>query len=316
MKVILARPRGFCAGVERAVEIVELALEYFGAPVYVRHEIVHNKQVVEGLARKGAIFVEDIAEIPEGAAVVFSAHGVSPLVWEEAREKHLEIIDATCPLVTKVHLEVKKYAREGRTVFLIGHKDHVEVIGTSGEAPENVVVISMPQEAQVVEVPDASKVAYVTQTTLSVDDTKEIIAILKHRFPMLQAPKKSDICYATQNRQDAVKKLAASADIIFIVGSKASSNSNRLVETARSCGVSAYLVENAQQLSEILAQHPLGAGAVVGISSGASTPETLVYSVIEKLKEYGVEKVEELDGIEEHIHFPLPLFWREVKRIA
>lgn len=304
MRVIVAKPRGFCAGVDRAIEIVERALEMDGPPIYVRHAIVHNKRVVESLKEKGVKFVEEVDEIQEeNARVIFSAHGVSPAVWKEARQKRLEVVDAVCPLVTKVHNEVRHYADQGFTIILIGHRDHVEVIGTSGEAPDQVVVVESPEEVERVSVPDPDKVAYVTQTTLSMDDTREIVEALKRRFPNVINPSKSDICYATQNRQDAVKELAKLADVIFIIGSPESSNSNRLVEVAKSSGVhKAYLIEGADSLH----QDMLKESKVVGISAGASTPEAVVQEVISRLRGFGADKVEELDGKEEHTRFPFP----------
>jgi 4-hydroxy-3-methylbut-2-enyl diphosphate reductase len=304
MRVIVAKPRGFCAGVDRAIEIVERALEIEGPQIYVRHAIVHNNRVVESLKEKGVRFVEEVGEIKEeNARVIFSAHGVSPAVWDEARRRNLDVVDAVCPLVTKVHNEVRHYADMGYTIILIGHRDHVEVIGTSGEAPEQVIVVESPEEAERVFVPDPEKVAYVTQTTLSVDDTREIVETLKRRFPEVVNPSKSDICYATQNRQDAVKELAKLADVIFIIGSPESSNSNRLVEVAKSCGVRrAYLIEGAGNLH----QDMLASAAVVGISAGASTPEAVVSEVITRLRDLGADEVEELDGKEEHTRFPFP----------
>ena len=304
MRVIVAKPRGFCAGVDRAIEIVERALEMYGPPIYVRHAIVHNKRVVESLKNKGVRFVEQLAEIdPKGAKVIFSAHGISPAVREEAESRKLDVVDAVCPLVTKVHNEVKHYADMGYTIILIGHRNHVEVIGTSGEAPERVVVVESVAEAEEVVLEDPDRVAYVTQTTLSVDDTKEILEILKRRFPKIMNPSKLDICYATQNRQDAVKALAGQADIIFIMGSPESSNSNRLVEVAKSNGVkNAYLIEGADNLRREMFREDM----VVGLSSGASTPETVVLEVISRLREFGADKVEELDGKEEHTRFPFP----------
>jgi 4-hydroxy-3-methylbut-2-enyl diphosphate reductase len=304
MRVIVAKPRGFCAGVDRAIEIVERALETYGPPIYVRHAIVHNKRVVESLIEKGVKFVEDLNEIEdEGAKVIFSAHGVSPAVWNEAGQNNLEVVDAVCPLVTKVHNEVKHYADLGYTIILIGHRNHVEVIGTSGHAPEKVIVVESVQEAQNLEVPNPDKIAYVTQTTLSVDDTREILAALKERFPRIVSPSKLDICYATQNRQDAVKALTKEADIIFIMGSPESSNSNRLVEVAKANGIEkAFLIEGAQDLDS----HQFSSDMVIGLSSGASTPETVVLEVIARLKEFGADGVEELDGKEEHTRFPFP----------
>lgn len=304
MRVIVAKPRGFCAGVDRAIEIVERALDMYGPPIYVRHAIVHNKRVVETLKRKGVKFVEELSEIDEkGAKVIFSAHGISPAVRDEAERMGLEVVDAVCPLVTKVHNEVRHYADIGYTIILIGHRNHVEVIGTSGEAPERVVVVESVAEAEEVTLEDPDRVAYVTQTTLSVDDTKEILEVLKRRFPKIMSPSKLDICYATQNRQDAVKALAEQSDIIFIMGSPESSNSNRLVEVARSSGVKdAYLIEGADNLRREMFRN----GMVVGLSSGASTPETVVLEVISRLREFGADDVRELDGKEEHTRFPFP----------
>ncbi len=304
MRVIVAKPRGFCAGVDRAIEIVERALETYGPPIYVRHAIVHNKRVVESLIEKGVKFVEELDEIAdEGAKVIFSAHGVSPAVWNEAVDKNLEVVDAVCPLVTKVHNEVKHYADLGYTIILIGHRNHVEVIGTSGHAPERVIVVESVEEAEKLSVPNPDKLAYVTQTTLSVDDTRDILAALKKRFPKIVSPSKLDICYATQNRQDAVKALAKEADLIFIMGSPESSNSNRLVEVAQASGVEkAYLIEGASDLDG----HTFTDNMVVGLSSGASTPETVVLEVIARLQEFGANSIEELDGKEEHTRFPFP----------
>ena len=304
MKVIVAKPRGFCAGVDRAIEMVEKALETYGPPIYVRHAIVHNKRVVESLIEKGVKFVEQLDEIEdEGAKVIFSAHGVSPAVWNEAIDKNLEVVDAVCPLVTKVHNEVEHYATLGYTIILIGHRNHVEVIGTSGHAPEKVIVVESVEEAEKLSVPDPDKLAYVTQTTLSVDDTRDILSALKKRFPNIISPSKLDICYATQNRQDAVKALSKEADMIFIMGSPESSNSNRLVEVAKASGVeSAYLIEGAHDLDG----HTFNDDMVVGLSSGASTPETVVLEVIARLKDLGADSIEELDGKEEHTRFPFP----------
>lgn len=304
MRVIVAKPRGFCAGVDRAIEIVERALEMYGSPIYVRHAIVHNKRVVESLKSKGVKFVEELSEIKDkGAKVIFSAHGVSPAVWSEAQRVGLEVVDAVCPLVTKVHNEVKHYADMGYTIILIGHRNHVEVIGTSGEAPDKVVVVESVEEAENLVLTDPDKVAYVTQTTLSVDDTREILQVLKRRFPNIISPSKLDICYATQNRQDAVKSLAKLSDTIFIMGSPESSNSNRLVEVAKASGVDrAYLIEGAQDLDRGMFTEDM----VVGLSSGASTPETVVLEVISRLRDFGAEEVQELDGKEENTRFPFP----------
>ncbi len=301
-KIYLAYPRGFCAGVDRAIEIVERALKIFGKPVYVRHAIVHNRYVVRNLEQKGAIFVEDINEIPEGSIVIFSAHGVSPKVREEATKRKLRIIDATCPLVHKVHKEVRKFANEGYTIILVGHKGHVEVEGTMGEAPDNVILVENVEDAEKVEVPDPNRVALTTQTTLSVDDTKEIIEVLRRRFPNIVLPKADDICYATQNRQDAVKKLAKISDLVLVIGSKESSNSNRLREVAEKNGARSFLIEDESYIKEEWLDNVRG----VGVTSGASTPEVLVRKVIWRLIEMGGESVEELDGIRENVKFALP----------
>ena len=302
MRVIVAKPRGFCAGVDRAIEIVEQALGIYGPPIYVRHAIVHNKRVVESLKEKGVRFVEELDEIEDNdARVIFSAHGVSPSVLNDAKERRLELVDAVCPLVTKVHNEVRHYADLGYTIILIGHRNHVEVIGTSGEAPDKVVVVESLEEAKNLSVPDPEKVAYVTQTTLSVDDTKDIVEALKQKFPYIISPSKLDICYATQNRQDAVKELSKLADVIFIMGSPESSNSNRLVEVAKSAGVKeAYLIEGANNLKQDMFRDDM----IVGLSSGASTPETVVQEVIERLVDFGADSIRELEGKEEHTRFP------------
>ena len=298
----MAKPRGFCAGVDRAIEIVEQALGIYGPPIYVRHAIVHNNRVVESLKEKGVRFVEELDEIEDkDARVIFSAHGVSPSVLKDAKERSLEVVDAVCPLVTKVHNEVRHYADLGYTIILIGHRNHVEIIGTSGEAPDKVVVVESLQEAEDLSVPDPEKVAYVTQTTLSVDDTKDIVEALKRKFPYIISPSKLDICYATQNRQDAVKELSKLANVIFIMGSPESSNSNRLVEVAKSAGVkTAYLIEGANNLKQEMFRDDM----VVGLSSGASTPETVVQEVIERLVEFGADSIRELDGKEENTRFP------------
>ena len=280
MKIALASPRGFCAGVDRAIKMLERALELYGAPIYARHAIVHNKQVINYFEGRGVVFVEDLQIIPEGAIVVFSAHGVSPAIRKEAEERNLKIIDATCSLVAKVHKEVKYYSQLGYTVLLVGHKNHVEVIGTKGEAPENTVIIETVEDARRVEAPDSSKVAYATQTTLSVDDTQAIIDVLKSRFPNIKGPRKPDICYATQNRQEAIKKLAQISDVILVVGSDISSNSNRLKKIAETCGKKAYLIENADDIKPEM----FSEGMSIGISSGASTPEVIAQEVVEKLR--------------------------------
>jgi|SRR3989338_1285458 len=303
MKILLARPRGFCAGVDRAINIVRETLTIYGPPIYVKHAVVHNRHVIESLKQQGAVFVEEIQEIPEGSRVIFSAHGTSPAVFDEARKRNLAIIDAVCPLVTKVHNEVVRYAKEGYTILLIGHKGHVEVIGTSGEAPDNVLVIESAEEAERIEVPEPAKLAYTTQTTLSVDDAKDIIAVLRRRFPHIVGPSKSDICYATQNRQEAVKKLAERADVIFIIGSRESSNSNRMVGVARSCGTKAYLIDGPADINPEM----FSADTTVGISSGASTPEYVVQEVIKRLRACGASSIEKLEGKEERIRFPLPV---------
>jgi len=301
-KVLLAKPRGFCAGVDRAVSIVERVLEVFGPPVYVRHAIVHNRYVVENLRSKGVIFVEDVKDIPPNSIVIFSAHGVSPAVIEEARHRNLKMIDATCPLVHKVHREVQKFAQKGYTIILVGHRGHVEVEGTMGEAPDRVILVETTEDALKVEVPDPEKVALTTQTTLSVDDTREIVEILRRRFPKIVLPKANDICYATQNRQDAVKKLARLSDVVLVIGSRESSNSNRLREVAEKQGVRAYLVEDETYIEDNM----LDEAKVIGITSGASTPEVLVERVVARLREMGAESVEELEGVRESIRFALP----------
>lgn len=301
-KIYLASPRGFCAGVDRAIEIVERALKIFGPPIYVRHAIVHNRYVVEDLKNKGAIFVEDVNEIPEGSIVIFSAHGVSPKVREDAKRRNLKVIDATCPLVHKVHREVRKFDSEGYTIILVGHRGHVEVEGTMGEAPDNIILVEDTKDAERVEVPDPNKVALTTQTTLSVDDTKEIIEVLKRRFPNIVLPKADDICYATQNRQDAVKRLSEVADLILVIGSKESSNSNRLREVAEKRGKRAYLIEDETYINPKW----LEGISAVGITSGASTPESLVRRVVWKLLKMGGESVEELGLIKENVKFALP----------
>ncbi len=287
---------------DRAITIVERVLEMYGPPVYVRHAIVHNHYVVDSLRRKGVIFVEDVREIPPGSIVIFSAHGVSPAVIEEAKRRNLRMIDATCPLVHKVHREVRRFAEKGYTIILIGHRGHVEVEGTMGEAPDKVVLVETVEDAMRVEVPDPDRVALTTQTTLSVDDTREIVEVLKGRFPKIVLPKADDICYATQNRQDAVKRLARLSDVVLVIGSRESSNSNRLREVAEKYGVSAYLIEDETYISEGM----LDGASVVGITSGASTPEILVRRVIDRLKDMGATEVQELNGVKENIRFALP----------
>jgi len=302
MQVLLANPRGFCAGVDRAIEIVERALTIHGAPIYVRHEVVHNKFVVSDLKAKGAIFVEELAEVPSGNTVIFSAHGVSQTVRHEAEARGLKIFDATCPLVTKVHVEVAKMRERGREVIMIGHKGHPEVEGTMGQSRGGMYLVETPEDAERLEVKDGNNLAFVTQTTLSVDDARLTIEALKKRFPAIIGPKKDDICYATQNRQDAVKALARQCDVVIVVGSPNSSNSNRLREVAQNQGVNAYMVDNASELrSEWLAGKER-----VGVTAGASAPEVLVQQVIEKLRSLGAERVEEIEGIAEKVIFPLP----------
>ena len=297
MEVLLGSPRGFCAGVVRAIEIVELALERFGKPVYVRHEIVHNPFVVEDLRKKGAIFVDELAEVPDNQLVIFSAHGVSPAVRQEAEDRGLQVIDATCPLVTKVHLEALKYSRDGYTIILVGHRDHPETIGTSGEVPDRTIVVETAEEAAVVQVPDPDRVAVLTQTTLSMDDTKEVVDALRLRFPNLLA--RNDICYATTNRQLAAKALATEVDVVLVIGARNSSNCNRLREVVEAAGVDAYLVNGPE---EVTPQQVDGAGRI-GIVSGASTPESLVEAVIAKL---GPEHVVPVEVVEEDVTFVLP----------
>jgi len=300
--VLLPKPRGFCAGVIRAIDIVEIALKQLGAPVYVRKEIVHNRFVVDDLRAQGAVFVESLEEVPDGAVTIFSAHGVAPEVRNEARARRLRVIDATCPLVTKVHLEVIRYAREGYSVVLIGHENHDEVIGTFGEAPESIHVVSSLSDVDELKIADPARVVYTTQTTLSLDDTRAIIERLKERFPFILSPPTSDICYATQNRQAAVKAISNEADVILVVGAENSSNSNRLVEVARSSGTRAYLIACA---GDIQAQWFDGC-ARIGVTAGASTPDNLVEQVIEDLKTRGFTSVWEFELIHEDVHFPLP----------
>ncbi len=300
--VWLVRPRGFCAGVVRAVEIVELSLQVFGRPVYVLHEIVHNRYVVEELRRKGAIFVESLEEVPTGQTVVFSAHGVSPVVRADAGQRGLRVIDATCPLVTKVHLEALRFAREGRTIVLIGHKHHQEIVGTSGEAPERIVVVQSVEDVDGLRVTDPERIAYLTQTTLSFYDTQEIVTRLRQRFPKIIGPPADDICYATQNRQEAVERLAGQTQLVLVVGSANSSNSNRLVEVARRAGVRACLIED----EEAIRPEWLDGVSSVGVTAGASAPEILVERVTRRLKEMGFDSVQDLELITEDVRFMLP----------
>jgi 4-hydroxy-3-methylbut-2-enyl diphosphate reductase len=301
-RVLLAAPRGYCAGVDRAVDIVERALRIHGAPVYVRKQIVHNIHVVRDLERKGAVFVEEESEVPEGATVVLSAHGVAPEVYQNSASRHLRVIDATCPLVTKVHLEARRFAGDGSTILLIGHQGHEEVIGTSGEAPDHIRLVGDVEEARAVDVPDPENVSYLSQTTLSVDETNEIIAVLRRRFPHIQGPPRDDICYATQNRQDAVKDVARRADVVLVIGSDNSSNSNRLVEVSRALGTPAYLIDDETEVDPSW----FDGARTVGVTSGASAPEWLVDRVVGWLRERGATDVEEVRVVEEHMAFGLP----------
>jgi 4-hydroxy-3-methylbut-2-enyl diphosphate reductase len=306
MKLRLANPRGFCAGVDRAIDIVERALELYGAPIFVRHEVVHNRHVVERLRAMGAVFVEELHQVPDGATVIFSAHGVSKAVEDEAKRRDLEVFDATCPLVTKVHMEVRRYGREGRDVVLIGHDGHPEVEGTLGRFDASrggrIRLVESVADAERLEVQDPARLAFVTQTTLSVDDTAEIVATLQRRFPDLATPRKEDICYATQNRQDAVKDLLREADLLLVVGSVTSSNSNRLVEIGARAGVPSFLIDGAADLR----REWLEGRQCVGLTAGASAPEVLVREVIDRLCEWGVERPQELEGRREHVVFALP----------
>jgi 4-hydroxy-3-methylbut-2-en-1-yl diphosphate reductase len=300
--VLLAQPRGFCAGVDRAIEIVERALEEFGAPIYVRHEIVHNVYVVDDLRRKGAIFIEELSAVPAGNTVIFSAHGVSKAVQAEAAARGLRVFDATCPLVTKVHMEVAKMRREGRELIMIGHHGHPEVEGTMGQAEGGMYLVETVGDVDALQVSKPDMLAYVSQTTLSVDDTADIIAALKRKFPHIAEPKKADICYATTNRQEAVKFMAPQVDVVIVVGSPNSSNSNRLREVAEKKGVAAYMVDNASQISPAW----LDGKSRIGVTAGASAPEVLVQAVIDRLKELGAKSVRSLPGAEEHVTFPMP----------
>jgi 4-hydroxy-3-methylbut-2-enyl diphosphate reductase len=306
MRIVLANPRGFCAGVDRAIDIVERALRMFGSPIYVRHEVVHNRHVVHGLRAKGAVFVEELHEVPDGATVVFSAHGVSTAVEQEAARRGLQVFDATCPLVTKVHMEVARFAREGREVILIGHAGHPEVEGTLGRFDArhggSITLLQHIDEVARLEVRDPERLAFVTQTTLSVDDTATIVTALRARFPSLQAPRREDICYATQNRQDAVKKLLADCDLLIVVGSRSSSNSNRLRELAQRTGVTSYLVDGPDELDRTWFEGK----RTIGVTAGASAPEILVRQVIERLRSWGGEAPTELQGIAETVVFGLP----------
>ena len=301
-KLILATPRGFCAGVDRAIDVVKIALDLYDEAVYVRKEIVHNRHVVDELRQKGAIFVDDLDEVPDGAIVIFSAHGVSPDVRAQADARGLKVIDATCPLVTKVHNEAIKFAGEGHSIILFGHKGHDEVIGTTGEAPDAMTLIGSEEQLESLNVPDPTKVAVITQTTLSVDDTTGIIEALKRKFPALAFPSKEDICYATQNRQTALKELASRVDLILALGSQNSSNSKRLIEVAKGVGVRAYLIDDVSEINPTW----LEGTRVIGVTAGASAPEHLVQGVVSYFKELGVTGIEEIEPIKEEVNFGLP----------
>jgi len=312
MCVLLASPRGYCAGVERAVETVERALEHYGAPVYVRKQIVHNIHVVRDLEARGAIFVEEETEVPAGATVVYSAHGVAPSVFENSARLGHNVIDAVCPLVTKVHVQARRYAEEGYTIVLIGHAGHEEVVGTMGEAPDSTVLVQTVEEAEALDLPPDTKLAYVTQTTLSVDETAEIIAALRRRFPDIRAPRKEDICYATSNRQWAVKEMLPEIDLLLVIGSKNSSNSNRLVETARALGVAAHLVDDETEIDESW----LEGVETAGITSGASAPERLVMRVCDWFRARGVTRIEPYRLVDEDVTFRLPVELRRELELA
>lgn len=301
-KIILLRPRGFCAGVVRAIDVVKIALDLYGAPIYVRKEIVHNRHVVDELRQAGAIFIDELCDVPAGARVIFSAHGVSPAVREEAKWRNLQVIDATCPLVTKVHLEAVKFARKGFTIVLIGHKDHDEVIGTLGEAPESTLLVSTVEDVDRLEIADPSKVSYITQTTLSLDETRDIVDRLKQRFPAIVGPAAQDICYATENRQLAVKAVTPLCQTLLVVGSQNSSNSRRLVEVCQQQGVPAYLVDDMHEVKEQWLQDV----ATIAVTAGASAPENLVQHLIESLQARGYRDMEEMEIKEEDVRFSLP----------
>lgn len=306
MQILLANPRGFCAGVDRAIDIVERAVELFGAPIYVRHEVVHNRYVVERLRSLGAVFVEELDEVPDDATVIFSAHGVARAVQDEARRRQLKVFDATCPLVTKVHMEVARYAREGREVILIGHEGHPEVEGTMGQFDTQfggrIVLVETPEDVEILDIQDPARLAFVTQTTLSVDDTQRVVEALRRRFPTLVTPRKEDICYATQNRQDAVKRLVERCDIILVVGSPTSSNSNRLREIAEKAGIPGYLIDGPEDMQREWFENK----RVVGVTAGASAPEILVERVVARLREWGGQAPENLIGEVENVVFSLP----------
>ena len=303
LEVILASPRGFCAGVDRAITIVEKALEKFGPPIYVRHEIVHNRHVVSRLREKGVIFVDELDQVPEGAHAIFSAHGVSPQVREQALERNLEVLDATCPLVTKVHVEAKRYAQKEFIILLIGHREHVEVEGTFGEAPDRIIIVGAAEEAENLELPPSSRIAYLTQTTLSLDDTADIIKVLRRRFPEIEGPAKDDICYATQNRQNAVKQISKEVDLVLVVGAENSSNTLRLVEVAESLGTRAVRIQSSSELQPDL----LDECNKIGITAGASAPEDIVQGIVDKLRGWNPGcRVRELKLTEEQVSFGLP----------
>jgi 4-hydroxy-3-methylbut-2-en-1-yl diphosphate reductase len=311
-RLLLASPRGYCAGVERAVETVELALEHYGAPIYVRKQIVHNAHVVRELEARGAVFVESEDEAPEGSTIVFSAHGVAPSVHLRAGERSLNTIDATCPLVTKVHVQARRYAAAGYTVVLIGHEGHEEVVGTMGEAPDSTVLVQSVEDAETLAFPSGTKLAYITQTTLSVDETSEIIATLRRRFPEIYAPKKEDICYATSNRQWAVKELVGEIDLLLVIGSRNSSNSNRLVEVARADGVPAHLIDDETEIDPGW----LTGVETVGVTSGASAPESLVERVCDWFRARGVDRIEAFRMVDEDVTFKLPVELRRELALA
>lgn len=312
MKIYLANPRGFCAGVDRAIDIVELSLKTYGAPIYVRHEIVHSRHVVHSLRQKGAVFVEELNEVPDGAIVIFSAHGVAKAVWEEANRRHLKVIDATCPLVIKVHNEVNRDYTQGYELILIGHDGHPEVIGTLGQIPDKFHLVSSVSDVEKLDVENPHHLSYVTQTTLSVDECRDIVEALHRRFPGIKGPHQEDICYATQNRQNAVKELAELVDIILVIGSPNSSNSNRLRELAERCGIPSYLIDSSDDINPDWVKDARG----VGISAGASAPEVLVTEVVEYLKRYGAAEVEELTVIEEDVEFLLPKELVSIKSLS
>jgi 4-hydroxy-3-methylbut-2-en-1-yl diphosphate reductase len=301
-KVLLASPRGYCAGVDRAVEAVERALQQHGAPVYVRKQIVHNRHVVEELEAKGAVFVEETAEVPEGATLVLSAHGVAPTVYDESAGAGLNVIDATCPLVTKVHMEARRFAAQDRTILLIGHEGHEEVVGTTGQAPDRTILVGSIQEARTIQVPDPDRLSFLTQTTLSVDETDEIVSVLRRRFPSIEGPPTDDICYATQNRQDAVRSIASRCDVMLVIGSRNSSNSNRLAELSKELGPPSFLVDDETMVDP----RWLAGAATVGLTSGASAPERLVERMLSFLAGEGFSDVEEVAMTEERVRFSLP----------